>query len=136
MNALYKAIYNKFNASTGHGAYTSVSGRFYLNVAPQATTFPFVVYFEVTDVDDLYFTEELQEYLMQFNIFSQSNSSLEAGQIFENIKSLFDNCNLTVTDWRHIGFQRKLTVPNNDFTQVPPIQGYSVQYNIILEKAR
>ena len=74
MNALYKAIYNKFNASTGHGAYTSVSGRFYLNVAPQATTFPYVVYFEVTDVDDLYFTEELQEYLIQFNIFSQNKT--------------------------------------------------------------
>ena len=136
MNALQQAIYNKYNASTGHGAYTSVSGRFYLNVAPQGITFPYVVYFEVTDVDDLYFCEELQEHRIQFDCFSQDNSALEAGQIYENLKSLFDNCSLTVTDWRHIGFQRDLTIPNNDFTQKPFIHGYSIQYNVLIEKAR
>ncbi len=136
MNAIFKAIFNKYNTSTGHGAYTSVSGRFYHNVAPQGATFPYVVYFEVTDVDDLNFSEELEDFLIQFNIFSQKNSALEAGQIFENFKSLFDNCSLTVTDWRHIKFQRALTIPNNDFTQSPPIQGYSIQYDVLIEKAR
>jgi len=134
MNALQIAIYNKFNANTGHGAYTGVSGRFYLNVAPQGVTFPYVVYFEVTDIDDLNFTDELQEHLIQFNCFSQNNSALEAGQIFDNLKRLFDNCSLTVTDWRHIGFQRALTIPNNDFSQVPPIHGYSIQYDVLLER--
>lgn len=136
MNALIAAIKNKYNNSTGHGAYTSINGRCYHNIAPQGATFPYVVYFSVSDVDDLNFTDELEEFLIQFNIFSQSNSALEAGQILENFKSLFDNCNLTVTDWRHIGFQRSLVLPNNDFAQSPPIQGYSIQYDVLIEKAR
>lgn len=140
MNPLFQAIYNKYNVSTGHGAYTSVSGRFYHNVAPQGVTFPYVVYFEVTNIDDLYFAEEQENFLIQFDIYSQAKSqnrsALEAGQIFENFKSLFDNCILTVTDWRHIGFQRDLTIPNNDFTQDPPVLGYSVQYDVLIEKER
>ena len=29
-----------------------------------------------------------------------------------------------------------VTIPNNDFTQSPPIQGYSIQYDVLIEKAR
>ncbi len=136
MNPLFQAIYNKYNNSTGHGAYTSIAGRFFHNVAPQESTFPYVVYFSVTDVDELNFTDEIEDFIIQFNIFSENNSSLEKGQILENFKSLWDNCNLTVTDWRHIQFQRSLVLENNDFTQAPPIQGYSVQYDVLIEKQR
>lgn len=136
MNALFKAIYNLYNTDVGHGAYTSVSGRFYHNVAPQGTPYPYIVYFNVTDLDDLYFAEEMEEFLIQFNVFAEGESDLEAGEIFENVKSLFDNCILTVTDWRHLKFQRKLATPNDDFKQSPPIQGYSIQYDVMLEKQR
>ena len=49
---------------------------------------------------------------------------------------MFDDCTLTVTGWRHLNFQRNLTYPNNDFDQVPPIQGYSVEYDVLLERER
>jgi hypothetical protein len=52
------------------------------------------------------------------------------------LKSLFDVCSLTVTDWRHIVFKRGNTYPNNDFDRDPPINGYSVEYEVIIEKAR
>ena len=136
MNSLFQAIYNKFNATTSHGAYTNIDGRFYLNNAPQNTTFPYVVYFSVSDINDLDFTEEHEDFLIQFNIFSQNNSAIEAGQILTNFKSLFDNCSLTVTGWRHLQFQRSLVMPNNDFGQVPPIHGFSIEYDVLLEKAR
>ena len=136
MNALFKGIWDHFSATTNSGFYNDISGRMYHNKALQAATFPYCVYFSVSDIDDLDFSEEHEDFLIQFNIFSQNNSAVEAGDLLETLKTMFDNCNLTVTDWRHIRFQRSLVMPNNDFSQVPPIIGYSIEYEVLLEKAR
>ncbi len=136
MNKVFTAIYNKFNNNVAHGAYTSVGGRFYLNVAPQGATFPYVVFFSVADANEYDTSDETEDITIQFNIFSQNNSVLEAGQILTNLKSLFDNCSLTVTNWRHLEMRRRNTYPNNDYEQSPPIVGYSVEYDILIEKTR
>lgn len=136
MNALFKAIWDQFAATTTTGFYNEVSGRMYHNVAPQQAPFPYAVYFSVSDVDELDFTDEREDFLIQFNIFTQDNSALPAGNLLESLKTMYDNASLTVTDWRHLKFQRDFVIPNNDFSQVPPIQGYSVQYNALLEKER
>lgn len=136
MNSLFKGIWDHFSATTDSGFYNDISGRLFLNKASQAATFPYCVYFSVSDVDDLDFSEEHEDFLIQFNIFSQNNSAVEAGALLETLKTMFDNCSLTVTGWRHLQFQRSLVMPNNDFEQVPPIIGYSVEYEVLLEKAR
>jgi len=89
----------------------------------------------VSDYDDLDFTDEHEDFLIQFNIFSQKNSALEAGTLLESLKTMFDNCSLTVTGWRHLKFQRDWVVPNDDYSQDTPIMGYAVQYSVLLEKA-
>ena len=136
MNALFKAIINHFNATTGSGFYNDISGRLRLNIAKQGEIFPYCVCFSVSDVDDLDFSEEHEDFLIQFNIFSQNNSAVEAGDLLEALKTMFDNCSLTVTGWRHLQFQRSLVMPNNDFSQVPSIHGYSIEYEALLEKTR
>jgi len=115
--------------------YEAIEGRLYLDVAPQQATFPYCIYSVDANID-FDFTDEREGLLLQFDIFSQNNSALEAGQLLELLKKKFDNCDLSVTNWRHIGFQRDFVIPNNDFSQVPPIIGYSVQYNALLEKQR
>jgi hypothetical protein len=136
MNSLFQGIYDHFSATTTTGFYSDVSGRMYHNVAPQESVFPYCVYFSVDDVDDLDFTDEHEEFTIQFNIFSQNNSAREAGNLLESLKNMFDNCNLNVTGWSHLQFQRDMVTPNNDFNQVPPIQGYGVTYDVLLEKQR
>ena len=136
MNSLFQSIYNHFSATTTTGFYNDVSGRMYLNNAPQEASFPYCVYFSVDDANELDFSDEHEDFLLQFNIFTQNNSSLQAGNLLESLKTMFDNCSLTVTGWRPINFQRDRIYSNNDFTQVPPIQGYSVEYNALLEKRR
>jgi len=108
----------------------------YLGHAPQETIFPYCVYFSVSDIDELDFSEEREDFLLQFNIFSQNNSSLEAGNLLNSLETMFNNCSLTVTGWRHLQFKQGLVFKNNDFTQTPPIQGYSVEYEVLLEKSR
>jgi hypothetical protein len=136
MNALFQGIWNRFSTTTGSGFYNDVSGRMYHYKAPQEATFPYCVYFPVSDLNDVDFGEEREEILMQFNIFSRNNSALEAGTLLESLKTMFDDCNLTVTGWRHIEFSRNLVYPMNDYDQVPPIHGYAVEYDVLLEKTR
>ena len=136
MNSLFESIYNHFSATTGSGFYNDVSGRMFHNIAPQQSTFPYCVYFSVTDYDELDFSDEHEDFLIQFNIFSKSNSALEAGNLLESCKTMFDNCNLNVTDWRLLQFKRNSVLPNNDFRQVPSVQGYSVDYDVLLEKEK
>ena len=136
MNELQAAIYNKFNASTTHGCYTNVGGRFYLHKAPQNSSFPFIVYFPVTDMDEVDFSDEREDFLIQFSIFSENNSPYEAGTILGNLKSFFDDCTLTVTGYNHLRFSRTMTIPNNDITVVPPVFGYSVDYEVTIEKSK
>lgn len=136
MNGLFQGIYNHFAQTTTTGFYNDVSGRMYHNKAPQSATFPYCVYFSVSDVDELDYTDEREEFLIQFNIFSQNNSALEADNLLDSLETMFDNASLTVTDWRHLQFQRNFVIPNNDLDQVPPIMGYSVQYTALLEKER
>jgi hypothetical protein len=155
MNSLFTAIYNLFQPTRITEAgdtriteagdilftnkddiYTDLSGRMYLKHAPQQATFPYCVYFSVSDEDELDFSEEREHFLIQFNIFSQNNSATEAGELLESAKTMFDNCSLTVTGWRHLQFKRGMVYSNDDFKQVPPIHGYSIEYDVILEKTR
>lgn len=136
MNALFKAIWDRFATTTDSGFYNDISGRMYHNVAPQGASFPYCVFFSIADTNELDFGEEREDFLIQFNIFSKKNSAIEAGNLLESLKTMFDNCDLTVTNWRHVNFQRDFVIPNNDFTQDTPIQGYSVQYNALIEKTR
>ena len=136
MNALFAGIWDRFATTTGSGFYNDVSGHLYLKHAPQEASFPYCVYFSVSDVNELDFTDEREDFSIQFSVFSQNNSALEAGNLLTSLKTMFDNCSLTVTGWRHLQFQRSLVMQNNDFDQVPPIHGYSVEYDALLEKAR
>jgi len=135
MNALYTAIYNLFKATPHNDFYNAVNG-LYLHKAPQGTDYPYCVYFPVSATNDLDFTDEKENFLVQFNIFSQSNSASEAGDILGYLKDLYDNCSLNVSGWNPLKFQRDFVIPFNDLEQEPPIYGYSVQYTCLLEKAR
>jgi len=136
MNVLFTAIINYFKLVPASGFYAAIGGRLYLNKAPQQATFPYCVYFVYADDNNPDFTDDHEEFQIQFNIFSQNNSALEAGTLLAHLKTMFDDAALTVVGWNHIEIMRTSVLPNNDFDQVPPIQGYSVLYDVLLEKLR
>ena len=136
MNALQTGIYNHFKLAPLEGFYLAIGGRLYLNVAPQEATFPYCIYYIFSDQNNPDFSDDHEEFEIQFNIFSQNNSALEAGTLLASLKTMFDDATLTVSGWRHLEIMRTSVLPNNDFDQVPPIQGYSILYDILLEKQR
>lgn len=69
----------------------------YLDQAPDKPTFPYVVFFIVSSVPEKTFTEDLSETLIQFSIYSASSSATEISAIYAALKTLYDECSLTIT---------------------------------------
>ena len=137
MNVLFTGIFNKMGTAGSPTAfYTAIGGRLYLNKAPQEATFPYVVFFLITNDDELDFSDENKIALIQFNIFTENNSATSAGTILGHQEDLYNDCDLTVSGWRHLSMDLDFIAPNNDLTVVPPIMGYSSQYTIELEKVK
>jgi len=94
LNNLLTAIYGKLAGST---LSTAIGGRMYLDQAPDKPTFPYVVFFIVSSVPEKTFTEDMSETLIQFSIYSASSSATEISAIYAALKTLYDECSLTIT---------------------------------------
>ena len=112
MKNLATALYAKI---AGSAFSTSIGGRLYQARAPQGVTWPYAVYYLISDVPRDTFTDRLEEVIVQFSIFSQSSGSTEIEDIVTNLKSLFDNCSLTITGNTHIMMNRQ----GSSLTSVP-----------------
>lgn len=129
MKTLFTGIYNLF--TTGSPAiYTDVGGRFYLTEAPQDTTFPYIVYYLVSNDYDYQFEEDFEEFVIQFNIFDDKASPSNISDYYENLKTLFDWSSPTVSNYTVITFQREFSQLARD----DDVWQWTVQYRVLLEK--
>jgi hypothetical protein len=95
MKALRNAIYAK---CAGSSLDTLINGQIFYGKAPAGTRYPYVVFSRVTGNLEKTFTEEYDNPLIQFSVFSaNATSSNEAHDIAEAVKSLYDECSLTIT---------------------------------------
>ena len=91
---LLKAIMTK---TTGSALSTAVGGRIYLDEAPACATFPYVVFSIVSSEPHDTFTEQLDDTLIQFSLYSTSTSVSEIAGVYDNLKALFRGATLTIT---------------------------------------
>lgn len=114
------AIKSKFTGST---LSTDVGGRIYADEAPQGVQCPYVVYFVVSSVPDRTFTERYANTLIQFSLFSSSGGVTEIATMYNDLKTLFDECSLTITSntlvWMR---EQNLTTMINEVTTVDGLQ--------------
>jgi len=97
MKALRNAIYSKL---AGSSLDTLVNGQLYYGAAPFGTRFPYVVFMPVAQTPDKTFTEYYTDSLIQFSVFSAvETSSTECYDIMEAVKTLYDECALTITGY-------------------------------------
>ena len=94
MNNLLTAIYGK---TSGSALSTAVGGRIYLDEAPDKTVLPYAIFYIVSAVPDRTFTERYTDLIVQFSLFSESTSAVEITTIYGYLKTLFDECALTIT---------------------------------------
>lgn len=129
MDELIKAIVSKLSGST---ISTDVGGRIYLDRAPDGCEFPYIVYFIVSSVPDWMFTERFENTLIQFSLFSNSESAVEITTMLKDLKALFDECSLTITGDALIWFRRQnITTMVEEITTASGTQNvkhYAVDY--------
>jgi hypothetical protein len=107
MLELKNAIDAKLLDST---VYWTVGGRVYFNNAP-TDEYPRIVYSRVSGVPDNAFAKTGESVLLQFDLFSmQSAGDTEILTMESQIKSLLDDCVLTISGQLCVGFQRQNTV--------------------------
>lgn len=97
MNSIAAAIVSK---AAGSAFLTSIGSRLRRGRAEQNEIYPYCVFLLPVNGDPLSlstFTEDIDDIMMQFSIFSSLHASSEAWTIYENLKSLYDGCTLTIT---------------------------------------
>lgn len=131
---LLTAIYSKLSGST---LFNDVGGRVFTDQAPEGTEFPYIVLSIISNVPDNTFTEDYEDTLIQFSIFSISESLTEISNIYADMKTLFDECSMTITSNTLIYMKREnLVTTIEDFVENGVTVGcrhWSVDYSIYME---
>lgn len=131
MDGLLSAIMTK---TTGSALSTDVGGRIYLDVTPDDSTFPYVTFMIISGSPDDSFQEKVDEFIFQFSLFSASSGAAEITDMYNDLRTLFDDCNLTISGATFCSMQRQsLTTMIEEITVVDAtqrIRHWAVEYLI------
>lgn len=137
MKELAKGIVNHV-ASDALGAAIT---RIYNTEASSSAVFPYIVFTLINSSTNGTFTEKFEEYLVQFNIYSENKSSMEACNIFnllignEDLGTGFDHAEFDVDDHTMIVCQREPPASLSKWTvDCKRVWDYMVSYRILLQK--
>lgn len=142
MKALLAAIKANFDATSGgppavhNAAYLALGGRLYLSRAPQGATAPYCIYSMVSQVAGWTFSEAEEMFRIQFSVWSQSASSVEAQDAMSAVQALFDDCTLSVTGYNHVYMQREFSTLLREDAADEIWWHALTDYNVMLEKSR
>lgn len=134
MDSLLAAIMTKIS---GSALSTAAGGRIFLDQAPENSEFPYIVFFVVSGVPADTFTDAITETVIQFSIFSTSLSVVEMTGIYANLRSLFDDCSLSITGDTHLWMEwQNLTTMVEDLTTpsgTSMVRHWAVDYSILVK---
>ena len=128
MQVLFTGVYKKFNDDIT-GLKTSVTG-LYLDRELKGTAYPYIVYHKISGRPDWTFTEDMENILLQFNIFDDHSSSTTVNDIFKKFKAVYDWCSLDIVGWNSIYMKREL----DNLTRDNDIWNYFLQFRLEIQK--
>ncbi len=139
MKDLFQSLYGQFAATSGTppvntAIYNDLGGQLFNTFAPQGTNYPFAVFQLVSDVPDWTFSDDEENIIVQFNIFDNSESSLNICNYFSDLDAIYHQAILTLTDYECIYCFRELSHLLRDNETEGGIWQYMVQYRILLQK--
>jgi hypothetical protein len=126
MTDLFTAFYTRYLGTTLAGSLTAL----YTTMAPEGAVFPYGVYSLISVIPGGTFTEDTEDCLIQFNLFSKTVNAEQICDLFEKLKTGFDYFDLNVPNYTTISVIRE----NAILTQVEKVWQYSVLYRIFLGK--
>lgn len=134
MKEIAQGIYGKFTETTGglHNAlYLGLDGRLYHTQADQTTVFPFAVFTFISQGTEYTFTDEFENLVVQFSLFSLQKSSLEIEILRAKLTALYDWSSLTVSGYTHLYMRR---INSRLMKDDRPAWHYSIDYRIFVLK--
>lgn len=124
MKYLTTAIYAKLSGSLLD---TDIGGRLYKGQAPQGAEYPYVVFSIISDIPEKTFTEDYENVLIQFSLFSDEEGSAEIEDMFAHLKTLYDECSLTITSSTLVWMKRQNAIQIKD----DDVWIYHVDYEVL-----
>ncbi|KKL61387.1 hypothetical protein LCGC14_2195800 [marine sediment metagenome] len=131
MKTLFQAIYNHFIEDPLAASITGL----YNTSAPDKAVFPYIVFSLVTNIPDIDSSQQWENGLLQFNIFSSKKSPKEITDIYELLKGDtitgegFDYFDLLIDDYDTVILERDSAI----LTQLDnKIWQYNVTYSFML----
>jgi len=110
---------------------SSLTGGLWSTLAPQDTAFPYGVFSLISDVPEWTFGENLENILLQFNLFSNTSDPVQVCALFTLLKTAFDFLDLSIDNYETVSLIRE----NAILTKVEDIWQYNVTYRILLGKS-
>lgn len=134
MKNLTTAIFGKLSGSS---LSTDIGGRLYKGRAPEGAVYPYVVYFVVSDLPEYPGTKTIERVRIQFSLYSADQSSTaEIEDMLTYLRSLYDDCSLTITSNTLIYFIRgNLATMREDHTTLAGTIGvwhYAQEYDVMI----
>lgn len=126
MTDLFAAIITRYEAV---GLSNSLTG-LWNTQAPQEAVFPYGVFSLISDVPEWTFTEDFENCLLQFNLFSDKSDPVEICALFELLKTAFDFLDLTISNYETVSLVRE----NSILTRIEDVWQYNVTYRVVLQK--
>ena len=128
MQVLFEGIWSKFDKDTT-GLKAAIDGM-YFTEAPQGQTYPYGVYHLISNVPSWTFDADMENYLIQFNLYSEKKSSTDINAAFTALTGLYDWCTLDIDGYSHIYMKREIS----NLTRESDIWNYFVQYRLEVQK--
>ena len=134
MNNLLAAIMTKCAWSA---LSTDVGGRIFLDEAPEGSTFPYVIFRIIASGQQDTFKDEIEDTLVQFSIYSISESAAEITAIYADLMALFDWQSITITGGTCIWVVRQGLITMFDDITTPAgtvgARHWAVEYSIMVQ---
>lgn len=125
MKNLTTSIFAKMTSSTD--LYTDIGGRLYKSEAPEGAAYPYVVFFVVSDLPEYPGGHTIEQVQVQFSLFSSASGSTQVEDMLTHLRSLYDDCSLTITSNTLIYFIRgNMSAMREDHTW-HYVQEYEIQ---------
>lgn len=131
INALNTAIYTALNVSSITG---SVTGVYHFKAPQETTPYPYITYFVPVDTQGDTFTEWGSDALFQVDVWSDSNSAAESGEIVEDIAGVMDDKVLIIS-----GYNNALAIRENTrllYESETKIFHYILEYSVRWSKTK
>lgn len=122
---------------SGSALSAHIADRLFPGRAPDGTDYPYAVFRVVTDVPDHTFSEDFEEVIVQFSLFSITSEPTEVENMFTDLKTLYDEKEMNITDSTLIWMRRVLAAFNvEEHTStrqsgVQQVWAYHVDYEVL-----